>query len=187
MARRVLARVSAGGQLETFDQATEAEKASFAEALRTRTPPQISGTDSARFRGRYNGNPFRGMVPMMQQDFQRQADALGISTSGKFYNGALVRPEFQGRFDPQALVGSTSDAREVAESHPEWDVDGIVKQKGREQEVPDDGPYRVREGLVEEAVVAELQANGVEQISVKEFDELKDKTRARFEGSMNDD
>ncbi len=183
--RRVIGRTGPNGYQE-LEPTTPAQQASFAEALATRSPPAISGTDSINFKGRYNGDPFPDCVGPMKEIMQAQADALGISTSGKVYNPGLVRPEYKGRFDPEALVGSTSDVKATLNRHPEWSSEGMVSQTGREPENdPDDGkPYSVAPELVREEVVHELQAAGVEAMPIREFNDIVEKKANQLKGDL---
>jgi hypothetical protein len=172
-------------KIEPNEPATEAQKASFEAMLRERRPPSVHGTDSHTFRGKLN-DPFPGMIGPMRQVYLNEAKRLGVSLAGKVYNHSLVRSEYQGRFDPQALIGSVSDAKAVIASHPEWSADGMVRQKGREPEVLDDQPYRVAEHLVEEDVIDDLETAGVDRIGVREFNDLKEAKRRQLEGAMNE-
>ena len=128
----------------------------------------------------------QGGVPIgMQNELARQAKELGIPTSGMTYNPSLVRREYAGRFDPEALVGSTGDVKRVLDSHPEWDCEGMVNQTGREPENDiDDEPWGVDERLVEEEVVTDLQKAGLTEIGQKEFADLKDKKHSQLKGDM---
>lgn len=183
MSRRVVAKITRSG-LEVIEQSTNVQKESFDEALRTRTPPAISGTDSMNFRGKYNTDPFPDSVGPIKQEYMKQAKAMGVSLSGKVYNPLLVRPEYKGRFDPDALVGSTNDVKHVLAKHPEWDAEGMVNQKGREPERVDEQPWGVDDKLVTEEVVDELQSHGVDKIGVKEFNDLKEKKHNQLKGDM---
>lgn len=183
MARRIVARTKPGGGVEVLEQATDAQKASFSEALATRSPPLIGGTDSLWFRGRFNGDPFGDAPRYVKDNLHKQARELGISLTGKEYNLALVRPEYRGKLDPEALVGtSASDVRRVVESHPEWDSEGMVDQVGREPEAEPDFTYHVRDDLVEEAVVEDMQSAGVERLNAQQWNDLKEAKRTQFEG-----
>lgn len=185
MPRRVIARIRNDHRFESLEETTTAQKESFAEALRTRRPPAIAGTDSINFRGKYNADPFKDCVGPIKDLYRQQAAAMGISLSGKVYNPLLVRPEYQGRFDPEALIGSTGDVRHVLDKHPEWDAEGMVNQTGREPEnPPNEEPWGVDDRLVEEEVVEELQAQGVGEVGVKEFAELKEKKHSQLKGDM---
>lgn len=184
MPRRVVSKITSAG-CELLEPATESQLASFEEMLRSRRPPSIAGTDSINFRGKYNGNPFGGIPIPMQQELAKQAAAMGISTSGMTYNPTLVRKGFSGRFDPEALVGSTGDVKRVLNSHPEWDAEGMVNQTGREPESLDiDESWGVDDGLVTEDVVADLQAQGLTEIGAKEFNDLKEKKHSQLKGDM---
>jgi hypothetical protein len=186
MARRVVSKITADGRFENIEESTDAQREAFNAMLASGEPPAVHGTDSHIFRGKYNGNPFPGMIGPMQKEYMQQAAAAGVSLSGKVYNTSLVRPEFQGRFDPQALVGSVSDIKAVARMHPEWDVEGVVNQSGRQPDVLDDSPYRVSDQGVEDEVIDELIDSNVDAIGVKEFNDLKDKKRRQLEGAMNE-
>lgn len=193
MARRVVSRVTAAGRFEQHEPTTAAESDRLAEMLRDRAPPQISGTDSLRFGSsvrrnkRFDNHPFRSMPGLARDEYLRQSREMGISVDGKYYNPSLVRPEYQGRFDPEALVGSSHETQAVLARHPEWSAQGLYEQVGREQEVPDDdGVYHVAERIVEEEAINALHAQDVETVSVKDFERLKDTTRRRLEGAMND-
>jgi len=186
MPRRIVSKITADGRFQDLEPATDSERKSFSAMLAKRSPPSVHGTDSHVFRGRFNGDPFPGMIGPMKQEYIQQAKDLGISLSGKVYNTSLVRSEYQGRLDPQALVGSVSDIKTILKANPEWTAEGVVNQNGREPEVLDDQPYRVSPQAVEDEVIDELLDADVDAISVKEFNDLKDKKRRQLEGAMND-
>lgn len=145
----------------------------------------LSGTDSINFHGKHNGNPFAGAPLGVQKVLAAQAKAMGIPTAGMVYNPSLVRREYAGRFDPEALVGSTGDVKRVLDSHPEWDAEGMVNQTGREPENDiADEPWGVDDRLVEEEVVSDLQSQGLTEIGQKEFADLKEKKHTQLKGDM---
>lgn len=85
-------------------------------------------TDSEFNKGRCNGNQFE-TVPGLGDHLKRQAEAVGISTNGKYYCHGLA--EFPG--DPEAWVGSRGDVARVAEKKG-FHVTGSVEYRSAERE-----------------------------------------------------
>jgi hypothetical protein len=134
----------------------------FAEMMATRSFPAIR-TDSEYNKGRCNGNQFEA-VPGLGNLLRKQAEAAGVSTTGKYYCHGLA--EYPG--DPEAWVGGRGDVLAVAKkkgmsvqgsveyTHPERapmadvEIADDLIQREVEQVMARDGGYR--RGDVEENV-----------------------------------
>lgn len=163
---------------------TEANRLSFQEMLAEQRPPRIGGSDSVNFEGQWN-NPFPEMPEFMRQHYLKQAREQGVSTAGKVYKTGLVRPEYKGRLDPEALVSSTADVKSVLERRgwgTDEQADSMVKVKAREIDPGPDRPYAVAEDLVVEHLHNDLLIEGVKALSKKEFLDRKEKKRSQLEG-----
>ena len=171
-------------KLGSIPPATAAQRESFAAMLRERRPPGIAGTDAINFAGIANCDPFPNVPNVYKDRYYAAAKAAGVSLSGKVYKSSLVRPEFAGRFDPEALVDSTGDVKRVVEKNG-WESHGIVESDGIENqaESPLDKPYRVADDLVAERVESDLVAAGVDRISKREYLDISEKTRSLMEGT----
>lgn len=179
--RRIVGR--AGNGKYQGEASTAAQQASFAETLRLRRPPAISGTDSINFAGQANGDPFPMLVGPLKEDYLRQARAMGIEPNGKTYKLGLVRPEYQGRLDPEALVDSTADVKRVIVQRG-WEAEGMVNVKGEEVEQMDlDKPIPVADDLVTEHLHNELEAEGIDRIKIKDYQDRKEKKAAQLQGT----
>jgi len=187
MPRRMISRISAQGHYENVEPTTDAERASLAVMLRDQSPPQIGGTDSLWFRGQGVKDPFGALPKFVREEFHRRAKAQGLDLAGKEYNPSLVRKEFaeRGELDPEAIVGSVSDVRRVLETRPHATSDGMVDQVGRELEDTPDFTYRVRDDIVEDAVIDDYLDQGVTEVPVREFVDKKETLRESLNGAMN--
>jgi hypothetical protein len=80
----------------------------MAEMLATRSFPALR-TDTEFNKGRCNGNQFEG-CPARGDWLRAQAEAAGVSTTGKYYSSALA--EYPG--DPRAWISDRGDVLRVA-------------------------------------------------------------------------
>lgn len=187
MARRKVGAIE-NGKYVSYEQS---DSDNFADIVKYRRPPGLRGTDAINFKGVANGNPFPNTREDDAKKLMAQAKALGISVDGKRYMASLVRPEYRGRFDPEALVDSTNDVRIRLESRG-WGTsdehDCMVKVKAREYEGPDplDQPYAPDDTLVHSHVQNELETAGVEKISKKEYRKIFEKKKTQLTGDVND-
>ena len=121
-----------------------------------RRGPGSTGTDGNNFRGVAAGNPFPSMPESLRQHYIKQAREQGVSFQGKVYKASLVRPEFKGRFDPEALVGDTAETKARLRERG-WSSDGTIKVEAPEHvfDKPSsiDREYDVADDLVDERVV----------------------------------
>lgn len=193
MPRRKLAAITAGGRYEDYSTPIDREGADarIADMCRARRAPGLKGTDAINFAGVANSDPFPHLHSSLKAEFAAEAKRQGVSLSGKRYMTSLVRPEFAGRFDPQALVDSTGDVKRTLESRG-WgtveDSESMVNVKPREieEDHPLDQPYSVDPKLVEERLNMELEAEGVERIGKREYTDLLEKKQSELTGDMND-
>lgn len=181
--RRVIGRIENGKY--AGESATAAQRESFQQALAQRRPPALHGTDAINFRGQASGDPFPGLIGPLKEQYLREARAMGIEPNGKVYKHSLVRTEYAGRFDPEALVDSTGDIKRTVESRG-WGAEGMVNVEAPEVEQVDfDKPVPVADDLVEEHLVNELESQNVGTITKKEFLSLKEKKRAQLQGAID--
>lgn len=75
-------------------------------------PPGTRGTDRAFMEGRNNNEWMANMPPAQAARMVREARAMGINTSGKFYMGGIA--DRRGHRDPEAWVSSVDDVKRVA-------------------------------------------------------------------------
>lgn len=178
MARKVVGKIT-GGSYKAVEESSQSQKAGFSVMLASQTPPSLHNDDTRLFHNKLN--PFPNMPESLRQHYMKQARKMGVEPNGKVYIGGLVRPEFKGRFDPQALVDSTHDVKKLVESRG-WSCEGMTKVEGPEV-VPDECKPHVADDLVHEHAVADAVAGGATEMKVSEFKKLKEKTRARLEGA----
>lgn len=181
MARKVVSKIE-NGRTVTLEPSTPAQKAAFKDMLESRRPPSLHNDDTRLFHNQLN--PFPNMPESLRQHYLKQARAMGIEPNGKVYKGGLVREEYKGRFDPEALVDSTHDVKKIIEQRG-WSCEGMVNVSGPDVDVPEELPTYIADDLVEEHAASEAVAMGAETMSVKEFKSLKEKTRARLEGAKD--
>lgn len=120
----------------------------------TRTPPGTKGCDRTFMQGRYANEWMNGMPKALAQRMVRDAQAAGISTSGKFYMGGLA--DSRGHMDPEAWVDSTADILRVAKKRDlevHGAVDYVPPQKGPPKEVD------INPRILNEHVRKEMRAN----------------------------
>lgn len=152
-----------------------------------RRGPGSTGTDGNNFRGVAAGNPFPNMPESLRQHYIKQAREQGVSFQGKVYKSSLVRPEFKGRFDPEALVGDTAEAKARLRSRG-WSSDGTIKVDAPEHtfDKPSsiDREYDVADDLVDERVAVEVVENHGGRIKKKDYADLRAKVKARLKGKL---
>lgn len=147
--------------------------------------PGSSGTEQANFRGA-SANPFPNMNEQIRQHYIKQANQQGVSFTGKVYKSALVRPEFKGRFDPQALVSDTSECVARLKERG-WSSDGTIAYQAPEREVNDrlnDDDYQVSDDIVNEHVACEVIENHGGRIKKRDYRDLRAKVKNRLQGAM---
>lgn len=126
----------------------------FAEMAALQQPPGTRGTDRAFMEGRYHGNWMDSMPKHVASQMLKDAQAAGISTTGKFYMGGIA--DSRGHRDPAAWVDSAADVLKVAKQR-DLEVHGIVEyvppQKGPPKEVD------INPRILNEHVRKEMKAN----------------------------
>ena len=95
----------------------------FAAMCALQQPPGTRGTDRAGMEGRLHGNWMDTMPRPYAEKMMREAQAAGISTSGKFFMGGIA--DKRGHLDPEAWVDSAGDVLRVAKKR-DLEVHGIV-------------------------------------------------------------
>ena len=162
------------------------ESESWALMCALRSPPGLKGTDSINFRGVAAGNPFPDMPESLRQHYIKQCRAQGIDFNGKVYKTGLVRKGYGGlRFDPQALVDSTSSVKQVLERNG-WGAEGMVNRDADTVDAPDFGdlPYQVADDIVDEHCANEVVENHGGRIRKKDYGALREKVKAKLKGGM---
>ena len=89
-----------------------------------RQPPGTKGSDRAFMEGRNNNEWMSSLPPAQAARMVREARALGINTSGKFYMGGIA--DRRGHLDPEAWVSSVDDVKRVAVKR-DLEVHGAVE------------------------------------------------------------
>lgn len=162
------------------------ESESWALMCALRSPPGLKGTDSINFRGVAAGNPFPNMPESLRQHYIQQCRAQGIDFNGKVYKTGLVRKGYGGlRFDPQALVDSTSGVKQVLERNG-WGAEGMVNRDADNVDAPEFGdlPYQVADDIVDEHCANEVIENHGGRIKKKDYGALREKVKAKLKGGM---
>lgn len=116
--------------------------------------PGTRGSDRAFMEGRLDGSWLNKMPRHQAQRMLREAQAAGISTSGKMFIGGLA--DKRGHQDPCAWVDSVSDVKRVAE-HRNLEVQGIVTHRARE--VPPPQAKDISDRILAENVAEERKKN----------------------------
>lgn len=98
----------------------------FAEMCAFRQPFGLSGTDQVLHEGHCNGSQFAGQDRCADQ-YKRQAEAAGVSTTGAIYMASLAR--YPG--DPRAWIRSRAEIKAQAESR-NLHCEGLVDHEPRE-------------------------------------------------------
>jgi hypothetical protein len=119
------------------------ESHNMAEMLATRSFPGLK-TDSIFNEGRCNGNQFES-CPQRGDWLREQAEAAGVSTTGKYHCSGLAR--FPG--DPKAWVNDRADVLRVARENG-MNVRGYVDYEAPEVEPTPDIP--IADDLVQSEV-----------------------------------
>lgn len=126
-------------QMDYWKMRKNGESHRMAEMLATRSFPGIK-SDAIFNEGRFSGEA--GRIGVEQRWLQEQAEAVGVSTTGKFYCRGLA--DFPG--DPTAWVSDRGDVLRVAREK-NMTVHGYVEHKGRQVEPNAD--VRIADDLVE--------------------------------------
>jgi hypothetical protein len=113
-----------------LDGQTEA----FAIMCALQQPPGTKGTDRAFQEGRLDGSWLNDMPVHQANKIVREAQAAGISVSGKQYISGIA--DKRGHMDPMAWVSDTSDVLKVAKAR-NLTVQGIVNHEGSERPKPE--------------------------------------------------
>ena len=186
MARRKVGAI-VNGRYVSYDD--ESNESNIAEICKHRSPPGLKGTDGQNFKGIGTSDPFARTRPNDAVRLRAEAKRLGISLEGKKYMASLVRPEYRGRLDPEALVDSVGDVKRVLERRG-WgtddDCDSMVKVKAREVEADDPltEKYAPDPKLVHEHVQNDLMREGVDRIDKKEYASLVEKKTEILSGEQ---
>lgn len=149
-------------QLAYFRMRDDGESHRMSEMLATRSFPGIK-TDAIFNEGRFSGEA--GRIGVEQRWLQEKAEAVGVSTTGKFYCRGLA--DFPG--DPAAWVSDRGDVLRVAREK-NMTVHGYVEHEGREVEPTAD--VRIADDLVESEVneiLAECPEANREQVREEVF------------------
>lgn len=125
------------------------ESRSMAEMLATRSFPGLK-TDSIFNEGKFSSDS--GQIGQEQLWLQKQAEAAGVSTNGKWYCRGLA--SYPG--DPTAWVGDRGDVLRVAREK-NMTVQGYVEHKGHE--VDPGGDVAIASDLVDSEVADILESN----------------------------
>jgi hypothetical protein len=188
MPRRKIGAIE-NGKYVSYDESTSNGDAVFVEMARERRAPGLKGTDTQNFRGIANADPFINTRGNDSKKLWAQAKAMGINPEGKRYMAGLVRDEYRGRFDPEALVDSVHDVKRILETRG-WgtheDSDSMVKVKAREVEADDplDQKYTPDTNLVHEHVQRDLEHAGVDRIGKKEYATLVENKTTQLAGEQ---
>lgn len=132
-------RLNSAQLLEYMKMRFSGESHTMSELLASRSFPGIK-TDAIFNEGRFSGEA--GRIGMEQRWLQEQAEAVGVSTTGKFYCRGLA--DFPG--DPTAWVSDRGDVLRVAREK-NMTVHGYVEHEGRQVEPAAD--VRIADDLVE--------------------------------------
>ena len=139
------------------------ESHKMAEMLATRTFPGLK-TDAIFNEGKFSGDS--GKIGSQQLWLKEQAEAAGVSTSGKWYCSGLA--SFPG--DPTAWVGDRGDVLRIAREK-NMTVHGYVEHAGHETDGGDDIP--IDESIVNDDVNHILESNRYADV-----DEIREKVIA---------
>lgn len=107
----------------------------FALMCSLQQAPGTKAADRTFMEGRYSGNWLDGLPKKQAARIVREAKAVGINPSGKFYMSGLA--DKRGHMDPMAWVDSVDDIRKVAKVR-NLNVQGIVNIEAEAQ-----GPKQV--------------------------------------------
>lgn len=102
----------------------EGQSESWALMCALQQPPGTKGSDRAFMQGRNNNEWMADMPPAQAARMVREARAMGINTSGKYYMGGIA--DRRGHCDPEAWVGSVDDVKRVAQKR-DLEVHGSVE------------------------------------------------------------
>lgn len=165
------------------DSIISGESPRFAEMCALRSPPGLKGTDSQNFAG-VSSDPFPNMPVQLKNYYAKYFKDRGVDINGKVYKGGLVRKGFGGiRPDPEAMVGSTSDVRDVIRRN-NWSSDGMVKEQSIEIDAPSflDSDYKVSDDILNERTAQEVIDNHGGRIKKKDYTDLREKVRTKLQG-----
>jgi hypothetical protein len=109
----------------------------FADLLASRQPPGVKGTERAYMEGRNNNEDLNKMNATMRKHLLTEAQAAGVSISGKTYCSGLARYAN----DPSAWVSGRDEVAARCRENG-WECEGnvTVKQSERPEALP-----RIRE------------------------------------------
>lgn len=137
-------------QVRYWRMRLEGESHSMAEMLATRTFPGVK-TDAIFNEGKFSGQS-TGECDARGTWLRAQAEAAGVSTTGKWYCSGLA--DFPG--DPTAWVDSRGDVLRIAEAK-NMTVRGYVEHKAHETDPGED--LAIDDGLIEDEVADILESN----------------------------
>lgn len=102
-----------------------------------------------------------------------ESRAAGINPTGMVWSPQLG-----------CFYSSKDDIRRIHEERG-MACEGLVNVKAPEREVPDDGPYRVADDLVQDEVSSIVQEKYEGDIGAKELTDLTETTRGRMTGTVD--
>lgn len=147
-------------QVRYWDMRLNGESHSVAEILATRTFPGVR-TDSTFNIDTENGKQFE-KTPALGDQFRREAEAAGVSTTGKVYKHGLAN--FPG--DPTAWVSGRGDVERVCKEKG-FNCSGAVDYRAEEREPTPD--VEIADDMVESEVNEIMELNpGVRREDVRE-------------------
>ena len=112
-----------------------------AEMFALQQPPGLRGSDRAFMEGRLNNQQFDSMPRDHAAKILREAQAAGVSTSGKYYCSGIA--DGRGHRDPEAWVDGAGDVLRVAKAR-NLTVEGAVEHKGTPMPRPESKPLSER-------------------------------------------
>jgi hypothetical protein len=128
----------------------------FAEMCALQRPPGIMGTDSHFMEGRNCGNQFE-KTPFIGDYYKKLAAQAGVSTTGKFYSGALAR--YAG--DPRAWISGLNDVKRIA-NEDNLGVTGSFKRQ-TVRGIHDTGKVGVADEIVDRHVAKQFAGQRVKK------------------------
>jgi hypothetical protein len=137
--------------------------------------PPMSDTDREFLEGHVNGSQF-AKTPHMGDFYQAEAQAAGVSTTGKVYKASLA--EYPG--DPRAWIGSREDAKKLVEERG-WNAEGAVTVRSPKEGAPP--PIDLAPDLVEDLAQDALAKDP--SLAEKDPGELRHLVKEKHKGHWN--
>lgn len=139
----------------------------------------VPGVVTSSFRNMPDGDDGFGTDIIGRRAALRKAKAAGVSVTGKRFFPSLCRPRVP--FDHEAWCDDFDDVKRKSAAK------GLgCNGHGSELkpiEMPEPPPIPIAEDIVNEEVAATLRDEGVKHLPVKEYRDLKEKTRKRLIGN----